>query len=194
MYIWLSSRQKPRETFKMNVTYCDKTSRLLVENISNFLKIKLLGLPQEEWDPTSCVRSWLEHDRYQTSPIYWYWLMPADEYRPGNVTSYPNKMHSTFQINYKIWAYKRHPAKSALMLELGRQNDNDLSNTRCFKELWFRSTNSVTVSQLNLRCGGMWGNFGGFGVSCMWCQKKELCGTVFALLMVILLANCAIKL
>ena len=41
----------------MNVIYGDKRSRLLVENVSNLMSIDLLGLPLEEYDPTSSVRS-----------------------------------------------------------------------------------------------------------------------------------------
>ena len=46
----------------MNVVYGDKRSRLLVENISNLMTIDLFGLPLEEYDPTSSVRSWLRQN------------------------------------------------------------------------------------------------------------------------------------
>ena len=46
----------------MNVIYSDKTSRLLVENVSNLMTIDLLCLPQKEWDPTSSVKLWLRQN------------------------------------------------------------------------------------------------------------------------------------
>ena len=60
--IAISSAEAERGFSKMNVIYGDKRSRLLVENVSNLMTIDLLGLPLEEYDPTSSVRSWLRQN------------------------------------------------------------------------------------------------------------------------------------
>ena len=60
--IAVSSAEAERGFSKMNIIYSDKRSRLLVENVNNLMTIDLLGLPLEDWDPTSSVKSWLRQN------------------------------------------------------------------------------------------------------------------------------------
>ena len=46
----------------MNIIYSDKRSRLLVENVNNLMTMDLLGLPLEDWAPTTSVKSWLRQN------------------------------------------------------------------------------------------------------------------------------------